>query len=64
MTRGKFRRRFSRCLYPGISLISGVFGSLPNPAHADEGGYSFWLPRPFSSLAAAPQVPGWSWPRG
>jgi len=29
-------------------------------ALADEGGISFWLPGQFGSLAAAPQVPGWS----
>ncbi|MCA1451779.1 transporter [Bradyrhizobium sp. BRP22] len=28
--------------------------------HADEGGVSYWLPGRFSSLAATPQVPGWS----
>ena len=27
---------------------------------ADEGGVGFWLPGLFGSLAAAPQVPGWS----
>ncbi len=30
------------------------------PAGADEGGVSFWVPGQFGSLAAAPQVPGWS----
>ena len=29
-------------------------------AQADEGGVGFWLPGLFGSLAAAPQVPGWS----
>ena len=29
-------------------------------ADADEGGVSYWLPGRFSSLAATPQVPGWS----
>src|ERR1700677_3728572 len=29
-------------------------------ALADEGGIGFWLPGEFGSLAAAPQVPGWS----
>ena len=29
-------------------------------ARADEGGVSYWLPGRFSSLAATPQVPGWS----
>ena len=27
---------------------------------ADEGGVSYWLPGRFGSLAATPQVPGWS----
>jgi hypothetical protein len=38
-----------------------IFGSLTEVAYADEGGYSFWLPGQFGSLAATPQVPGWSW---
>jgi len=29
-------------------------------SRADEGGVAFWLPGLFGSLAAAPQVPGWS----
>ena len=29
-----------------------------NPAHADEGGLSFWLPGLFGSFAAAPGQPG------
>jgi hypothetical protein len=33
---------------------------LAQPSHADEGGVSFWLPGFFGSLAAAPQVPGFS----
>jgi hypothetical protein len=32
----------------------------PRPSQADEGGISFWLPGQFSSLAAAPGVPGWA----
>ena len=28
---------------------------------ADEGGVGFWLPGLYGSLAATPQVPGWSW---
>jgi hypothetical protein len=34
--------------------------SLPRISLADEGGVSFWLPGQFGSLAAVPQVPGWS----
>jgi hypothetical protein len=37
----------------GIACVS-------NLAKADEGGVGFWLPGLFGSLAAAPQVPGWS----
>src|SRR5215469_8314938 len=40
-------------MFMGIACIS-------NPAKADEGGVGFWLPGLFGSLAAAPQVPGWS----
>jgi hypothetical protein len=36
-------------------------GFLSDAARADESGVSFWLPGQFGSLAAAPQVPGWSW---
>src|SRR5260370_28988395 len=35
-------------------------GFLADAAYADEGGVSFWLPGTFGSLAATPQVPGWS----
>jgi hypothetical protein len=38
-----------------------LFGSLSGAAYADESGVSYWLPGRFSSLAATPQVPGWSW---
>jgi hypothetical protein len=34
--------------------------SIPDRAHADEGGVGFWLPGLYGSLAAAPQVPGWA----
>jgi hypothetical protein len=47
-------------LQAGISVAVLTFGTLSEPAHADEGGISFWLPGQFSSLAAAPAVPGWS----
>jgi hypothetical protein len=43
-----------------ISLALLMFGSLSVPAYADESGISYWLPGRFSSLAATPQVPGWS----
>ena len=34
--------------------------SIANSSFADEGGVSFWVPGFFGSLAAAPQVPGFS----
>jgi hypothetical protein len=43
----------------GLAML--VFGSLPGAACADESGVSYWLPGRFGSLAATPQVPGWSW---
>jgi hypothetical protein len=46
------------------NLLSGLVAACvltaPGLAVADEGGVSFWLPGQFGSLAAAPQVPGWS----
>src|SRR5262245_33681744 len=43
------------------TLIAAIWISLlPQAASADEGGVSFWLPGFFGSLAAAPQVPGFS----
>lgn len=49
-------------MHTGISvaLASVMFGSLFEIGHADEVGISYWLPGRFSSLAATPQVPGWS----
>jgi hypothetical protein len=44
-------------------MLSAVVASalaFPQPASADEGGVSFWLPGIFGSLAAAPQQPGFS----
>ena len=37
-----------------------LLGCVAEPACADEGGVSYWLPGRFSSLAAVPGVPGWS----
>jgi hypothetical protein len=41
-------------------LVLATVTSIPKAALADEGGVSFWVPGFFGSLAAAPQVPGWS----
>ena len=38
----------------------GVAAALAMPAHADEGGVSFWLPGQFGSFAAVPSEPGFS----
>jgi hypothetical protein len=46
---------------PGACALALVFSVVvPKVALADEGGVGFWLPGLFGSLAAAPQVPGWS----
>ena len=49
-----------RLRYSGIGAALLALGSLPGAANADETGVSFWLPGRFGSLAAVPQVPGWS----
>lgn len=54
------RKSGSRFIRTTFSVALATFGFLSNTAYADEGGVSFWLPGHFSSLAAAPQVPGWS----
>jgi hypothetical protein len=41
-----------------LALAAAVVA--PQPARADEGGVSFWVPGFFGSLAATPQQPGWS----
>jgi hypothetical protein len=58
---GEFMRSF-RQLRVAVSIVA-VAGSIlctPTSSLADEGGVSFWLPGFFGSLAAAPQVPGFS----
>ena len=46
---------------PALAVVLAVTGFATQPALADEGGISFWLPGNFGSLAAAPGTPGWSW---
>ena len=41
-----------------LTLCLIAYGS--QPAKADQGGLSFWLPGVFGSLAAVPGVPGWA----
>ena len=54
------RRSGCRLIHPAIGVALLMFGSLSQAAYADEGGVSYWLPGRFSSLAATPEVPGWS----
>jgi hypothetical protein len=54
-------RQASHRLAHSAGLAMLLFGSLSGAAYADEGGVSYWLPGRFGSLAATPQVPGWSW---
>jgi hypothetical protein len=51
---GQFRR-------VALAAVLAAAGFVAQPARADEGGISFWLPGNFGSLAAAPGTPGWSW---
>ena len=45
----------------GVAAIAALLALSNNPARADEGGVSFWIPGFFGSLAAVPQqASGWS----
>jgi hypothetical protein len=54
------RKSCLRLFQSGIGAAIALLGPLSASALADEGGISYWLPGRFSSLAATPQVPGWS----
>ena len=43
-----------------VAALLYLLGVPQSPAVADEGGVSFWVPGFFGSLAATPQVPGWT----
>ena len=61
MTRDTSRRRSRRWLVrSSLGAVFALLGCVAEPAYADEGGVSYWLPGRFSSLAAVPGVPGWS----
>src|SRR5712675_660977 len=61
MTRCISKRKSGRWLVdPVVGVAMAMFGCFSDAAYADEGGVSYWLPGRFSSLAATPQVPGWS----
>ncbi len=60
MKRRKSLPRAGFVLWLGAAAIAALL-MIPQAAHADEGGVSFWLPGFFGSLAAVPQKePGWS----
>jgi hypothetical protein len=48
-------RRIALC-----TTTAAALALCSEPSRADENGISFWVPGLFGSLAAAPQVPGWS----
>jgi hypothetical protein len=61
MTRDTSKRKSRRWLiHSSLSAAIALLGCVAEPAYADEGGVSYWLPGRFSSLAAVPGVPGWS----
>jgi hypothetical protein len=53
---GRSRTRFNLA----IILSLAAFVGSPSISRADEGGVSYWIPGLFGSLAAVPQVPGWT----
>lgn len=50
----------TRCALFASIVAGGAAWMTANPALADEGGVSFWVPGFFGSLAATPQQPGFS----
>jgi len=56
----KSRLARSSAAIPLIAALACSLALSANPARADQGGVSFWLPGAFGSLAATPLVPGWS----
>src|ERR1700743_1750506 len=42
------------------AFVVAAFAASVGSARSDEGGVSFWVPGFYGSLAATPQVPGWS----
>jgi len=58
VARSKFTLRARYSFYASLLLAAGTMTA--RPAFGDEGGVSFWLPGFVGSLAATPQVPGFS----
>jgi hypothetical protein len=54
------RIRPQRGTLPQVVLGVALVALCSGPAHADEGGVSFWLPGQFASFTAVPEDPGWS----
>src|SRR3954463_2586427 len=54
------RRSGLRLAGSGLAVTMPTIGLSIGTAQADETGVSYWLPGRFGSLAAVPQVPGWS----
>jgi hypothetical protein len=54
------RRYGLRLIQSALAATMALTGFSIGKAQADESGISYWLPGRFSSLAAVPQVPGWS----
>jgi hypothetical protein len=53
-------QRRAASLVAVVALAAMTMAASQRSAVADEGGVSFWIPGFFGSLAATPQVPGWS----
>jgi hypothetical protein len=53
-------QRRAASLVAVAALVTMTMTASQQPAAADEGGVGFWVPGFFGSLAATPQVPGWS----
>lgn len=59
-TNGSYTQRDSWRCFLAAGIVTAVVAFVPQPAAADEGGVSFWVPGFFGSLAAAPLQPGFS----
>ena len=63
-----FTEKFLRSFVPrkfaarvvAVTIAGPIVVSITTGSRADEGGVSFWVPGFFGSLAATPQVPGFS----
>jgi len=52
--------RYLRAVCWSLAALTSASLLLLEPAQADQGGLSFWLPGAFGSLAATPVTPGWA----